>query len=104
MVLLDVEIPHGLRGGDEMEVMHEGLTLTVTIPKHMRSGDLMTIEAESPGRFHEEMPEEPPQDVSTASQVPESGRWLSAVAIAKRGNTEGLQILAELVPMPDSSG
>ena len=48
-----------------MEVMHEGLTLTVTIPKHMRSGDLMTIEAESPGRFHEEMPEEPPQDVLT---------------------------------------
>ena len=44
MVLLDVIIPPGLEGGDEMSVEHKGMTLTVTIPKALSSGDLMTLE------------------------------------------------------------
>ena len=45
-MLVDVVIPEGLNGGDEMHVETEAGISLVMIPKNLSSGDLLTVEVE----------------------------------------------------------
>ena len=49
MLLLEVQVPEGLLGGDAVEFEHEGACMTVEVPAGLKAGDSFTVEVASAG-------------------------------------------------------